>query len=169
MSSDVEQSFFVLFTCGLHQVRENTFLGYLSVGVWILTEEFERMVILTVHSILHDQDSIRINHRVKSVSDHKHSCAILGILEELLAQSSLNQIVSDQVNICGSFIQNDDLGFLQQGSCQTDQLLLPHRKNCVIITDFLLQAFWVFHDFVIHLYFFEYIMNLLISFGAKNI
>ena len=79
-------------------------------------------------SALHHDDTVGIHHALDALGNDE-----LGYLGQLLAERSLNTCVGFRVAGTGGVVENQDLGFLQQGTGNAETLLLSTRHITAVL------------------------------------
>ncbi len=118
-----------------------------NLGIWLIVDKQHKwMVELSVFTSIHYQNSVCVYHTRKSMSNDQYSCLVFCVIEKFISQGVLNQVVSRQIDISSSFVQNYDLCFLEQRSCQTHQLFLSNWKHSVWIWSHTIRDFRKHYD-----------------------
>ena len=72
-------------------------------------------------SLVHDEDLVALDNRVKAMSYAKNSCSFEFLIDELL-----DGLLRDNINVGSGFIEHDEFVAPENGSDDADKLALAH-------------------------------------------
>ena len=102
----------------------------------VLNEQREGVSALYAPPLLHHHHQVWVDDRVQTMRYRQHSAVC-----ELAPDGSLDDLVSGHIHIRSRLIQHQDLVLVENGSRQTDELLLTSWEDCVRIRAHSLHSF----------------------------